>query len=86
MTRQLPISRQKAARVPLASEILQGVSGGGFDVVQGAIMQPIGTADVEICDSLLSQLIGPRNDRKAAEYENAQPHSRNCWSECPCTC
>ena len=70
----------------LASETLQGVSGGGFGVVQGAMMQRIGTADMEVCDSLLTQLIGPRNDRKAAEYEIAQPHSRLCRSACPCTC
>lgn len=66
-----------------ASEILQCVSEGGFDVVQRAMMQRIGTADMEISDSLLTQ---SRNDRRAAEYQIAQPHSRNCRSDCPCTC
>ena len=50
----------------------------GCDVVQGAMMQRIGPADMEVCDGLLTQLIGPQNDKKAAGYEIAQPHSRTC--------
>ena len=35
---------------------------------------------MEVCDGLLTQLIGPQNDKKAAEYEISQMRSDHITS------